>query len=59
MTDKGFIKFAEQESREAETTDAAKLMKPLSELNGGESAVRWENCFMGIDHKGSEMFWSV
>jgi hypothetical protein len=35
--DKGFIRFAAQESGEAETTDAANVMKPLSELNGESS----------------------
>jgi hypothetical protein len=34
VTDKGVIRFAAQESREAVATNAAKLMKPLSELNG-------------------------
>jgi hypothetical protein len=37
VIDKGFIRFAGQEIREAETTDAANLMKPLSELNGESS----------------------
>jgi hypothetical protein len=36
-TDKGFIRFAALESREAETTEAANVMKPLSELNGESS----------------------
>ena len=38
---------------------AAKLMKPFGELNGGETAVWRDKCFLGIDHKGQEMFWSV
>jgi len=37
VTDKGFIRFAAQKSREAKTTDAANVMKPLSELNGESS----------------------
>jgi hypothetical protein len=37
VTDKDFIRFAAQESREVETTDAANVMKPLSELNGESS----------------------
>ena len=37
VTAKGFIRFAAQESGEAETADAANVMKPLSELNGESS----------------------
>jgi hypothetical protein len=37
VNDKGFIRFAAQKSREAKTTDAANVMKPLSELNGESS----------------------
>jgi hypothetical protein len=36
-----------------------KPSEPIGELNWGELVVWSDNCFMGINHKGPEMFWSV
>jgi len=36
-----------------------KTSEPFDELNWGQPVVWSDNCFMGIDHKRSEMFWDV
>jgi hypothetical protein len=53
VTDKVFISFAAQESRESGVTDAVKLMKPLSELKlGGLAAEIALSLLLGIDITG-------